>query len=80
MAAPATAAGLALPRGLTMDAAGNLYIADSANHRIRRISAAGIITTVAGQGTEAFAGDGAPAVSREPGLAARGRDFAGRTR
>lgn len=59
----ATAAGLALPRGLTMDAAGNLYVADSANHRIRRISAAGTIATVAGQGTEAFAGDGAPAVA-----------------
>jgi sugar lactone lactonase YvrE len=59
----ATAASLALPRGLAMDAAGNLYFADSANHRIRRISPAGAITTVAGQGTETFAGDGAPAVS-----------------
>ena len=59
----ATAAGLALPRGLTMDAAGNLYFADSANHRIRRISPTGVITTVAGQGMEAFAGDNAPAVA-----------------
>jgi sugar lactone lactonase YvrE len=59
----ATAASLALPRGLTMDAAGNLYFADSANHRIRRISPTGVITTVAGQGTENFAGDGAPAVA-----------------
>ena len=60
---PATAAGLALPRGLTMDSAGNLYFADSANHRIRRISPTGTITTVAGQGTENFAGDGAPAAA-----------------
>lgn len=60
---PATAAGLALPGGLTMDASGNLYVADSANHRIRLISAAGAITTVAGQGTETFAGDGAPALA-----------------
>jgi len=59
----ATAAGLALPRGLTMDAAGNLYVADSANQRVRRISTSGTITTVAGQGTETFAGDGAPAVA-----------------
>jgi len=59
----ATAAGLALPRGLAMDAAGNLYFADSANHRIRRISPSGVITTVAGQGTEAFAGDNAAAAA-----------------
>jgi hypothetical protein len=58
----ATGAGLALPRGLTIDAVGNIYVADSGNHRVRRISA-GTISTVAGQGTEAFAGDGAPAVA-----------------
>jgi sugar lactone lactonase YvrE len=62
--ATATTSTLALPHGITLDAAGNLYLADTANHRIRRIDAVtGIITTVAGDGTQAFAGDGAPAIS-----------------
>jgi hypothetical protein len=56
-------AGLALPRGLTVDAAGNVVVADSANHRVRTISPAGVITTVAGEGTQTFAGDGGPAVA-----------------
>ena len=56
--APATSSQLALPHGLTIDAAGNLYLADTANHRIRRIDAAtGIITTIAGTGTQGFSGD-----------------------
>jgi sugar lactone lactonase YvrE len=60
----ATTATLALPHGLTIDPAGNLYLADTANHRIRRIAAAtGIITTVAGDGTQTFSGDGAPAIT-----------------
>ncbi|WP_353061998.1 Ig-like domain repeat protein [Tunturibacter psychrotolerans] len=57
----ATAANLALPHGLTSDSAGNLYLADTANHRIRRIDATtGIITTVVGDGTQTFAGDNGP--------------------
>jgi sugar lactone lactonase YvrE len=57
-------ANLALPHGITLDPAGNLYLADTANHRIRRIDATtGIITTVAGDGTQAFAGDGGPAIA-----------------
>jgi len=56
--AAASSAALALPHGLTVDTAGNLYIADTRNHRIRRIDAvSGRITTVAGDGTQAFAGD-----------------------
>lgn len=54
----AAAASLALPHGLALDAAGNLYIADTGNNRIRRIDAkTGVITTVTGNGTQAFAGD-----------------------
>ncbi|HMF62948.1 MAG TPA: Ig-like domain repeat protein [Edaphobacter sp.] len=60
----ATTATLALPHGLTIDAAGNLYLADTANHRIRRIDATtGIITTIAGQGTQTYSGDAGPATT-----------------
>ncbi|MDE2717953.1 MAG: NHL repeat-containing protein, partial [Chloroflexota bacterium] len=55
---PATAAELNSPFGLAFDDADNLYIADSGNHRIRRIDlATGIITTLAGSGSPAFEGD-----------------------
>lgn len=60
----ATSAQLDLPLGLTFDSSGNLYIADSANQRIRKISG-GTITTVAGDGTGGYAGDGAAATSAE---------------
>jgi sugar lactone lactonase YvrE len=60
----ATTATLALPHGLTIDTIGNLYLADTANHRIRRIDATtGIITTIAGEGTQAFRGDNGPAAT-----------------
>ena len=61
----ASGAALALPRGLSLDAAGNLYLADSANHTVRRIDAVtGVLTTVAGSGAEAYLGDnGAPTVA-----------------
>jgi uncharacterized protein (TIGR03437 family) len=47
---PATSAAIAGPAGLAFDAAGDLYLADSANDRVRRVSPSGIITTVAGAG------------------------------
>jgi sugar lactone lactonase YvrE len=58
----ATAASLAGPTQIALDSAGNLFIADSSNNRIRRIDAvSGIITTAAGSGTSGFSGDGGPA-------------------
>jgi uncharacterized protein (TIGR03437 family) len=56
--APAANAGLANPQGLWMDGKGNLYIADTGNHRVRMVNPAGIITTVAGNGLATFSGDG----------------------
>ncbi len=60
---PATQAALSGPRGVAVDASGNIYIADNGNHRIRKVSTAGIITTIAGSGLEGFSGDGGPATS-----------------
>jgi hypothetical protein len=58
--------GGAPPAGrLAFDAAGNLYFADSRNHRIRRIDTSGIITTVAGNGNPGYTGDGGPAMLAE---------------
>jgi sugar lactone lactonase YvrE len=61
---PATVAQLNNPSGVALDAAGNLFIADGRNNRIRRVDAAGTITTVAGGGSEGL-GDGGPATSAQ---------------
>jgi sugar lactone lactonase YvrE len=62
----ATSAELCAPIGLAVDAAGNLYIADVFNDRVRKVAAGtGIITTVAGNGTQGYSGDGAVATSAE---------------
>ena len=61
---PSTNALLNQPTGIVLDSAGNLYIADTGNNRIRKITATtGIITTVAGNGAQASSGDGGPATS-----------------
>lgn len=57
----ATQAQLAGPLGIALDRAGNLYIADNFNNRVRRVDANGIITTVAGNGISRYQGDGVPA-------------------
>ncbi|MEO8761249.1 MAG: T9SS type A sorting domain-containing protein [Bacteroidia bacterium] len=59
----ATAAQLNSQNGIAFDAAGNLYIADGSNNRIRMVNTLGIISTVAGTGTAGFAGDGGQATN-----------------
>jgi subtilase family serine protease len=62
---PATSAELRLPGGVAVDSVGDLFIADETNNRIRKVTAAGAISTVAGNGTPGFSGDGGPATSAE---------------
>ena len=71
---PATQAQLNHPAGMALDHAGNLFIADTLNHRVRKlVSATGTIVTLAGSGTAGYSGDGGPAaaaqLSRPGGLA-----------
>ncbi len=60
---PATAAKLNSPTSVAIDAAGNIYLTDDGNNVIRKISAAGIITTIAGNGTVGYYGDHGPATN-----------------
>lgn len=62
---PATSAQLHNPNGVAVDLEGNVYIADSANGRIRKVDLSGTITTVAGNGTAGYSGDGGAATSAE---------------
>ncbi len=63
--AAATAAELNSPEAVLSDSAGNLYIADTGNHRVRKISVTGIVTTLAGTGTAGNTGDGGPALQAQ---------------
>jgi uncharacterized protein (TIGR03437 family) len=68
--AAATAAQLAAPSGIAVEDAGNLYIADTGNHRIRLVTADGVIHTIAGIGGPGFSGDSGPALSAQLNLPA----------
>ncbi|MBW1781774.1 MAG: SMP-30/gluconolactonase/LRE family protein [Deltaproteobacteria bacterium] len=59
----AVEARLSYPYGISVDSAGALYISDTYNHRVRKVDMKGIISTVAGQGTPGYEGDGEPAGS-----------------
>ncbi|MCX6603177.1 MAG: hypothetical protein NTV52_06245 [Acidobacteria bacterium] len=63
----ATLAGVVSPTSVAFDLAGNLYVSESGNGKIRRVSPAGTLSTFAGTGTRGFAGDGGPAVAAQLG-------------
>ena len=61
----ATAAKLNYPSNIAFDKAGNMYITDMSNYRIRKVNTAGIITTIAGTGIQGYSGDGGNATAAE---------------
>ena len=62
---PANQAQLSRATDVALDSAGNIFIADSHNHRVRKVDPAGIIATVAGTGERGFSGDGGPATEAQ---------------
>jgi uncharacterized protein (TIGR03437 family) len=74
---PSVSALLNSPRSVAVDGAGNLFIADTGNNRVRRVSPSGFITTVAGIGTPGFSGDGGPAANAQLSVSAVAADSAG---
>ena len=66
-AGPATSAHLSSPAGVAVDGSGNLFIADTENNRVRKVTPQGTITTIAGNGKQGFSGDGGPATSAQLG-------------
>jgi uncharacterized protein (TIGR03437 family) len=65
---PATAAQISTIKGIAIDRWGNLYLSDTDNHRVRKISTSGVITTIAGTGVAGFSGDGGPAAAAQLNL------------
>ncbi|HTB06022.1 MAG TPA: T9SS type A sorting domain-containing protein [Bacteroidia bacterium] len=61
----ATVAKLNYPQGIAIDSSGNIFIADAFNNRIRKVNTSGIISTVAGNGTAGYSGDGGAATAAE---------------
>jgi uncharacterized protein (TIGR03437 family) len=62
---PAIKAGIGIPPDVAIDGAGNLYVVDRNNNRIRKVDTSGVISTFAGNGTSGFSGDGGPATSAQ---------------
>ena len=62
---PALQSALNVPVDVAVDRAGNIYIADQFNHRIRRVTPNGTISTIAGNGSAGYSGDGGPAISAQ---------------
>jgi uncharacterized protein (TIGR03437 family) len=65
---PATAAQISNIQGVAVDRWGNLYLSDTDNHRVRMVSASGVISTLAGTGVAGFSGDGGPASAAQLNL------------
>ena len=65
---PAIAAQISAIQGMAMDRFGNLFLSDTDHHRVRRVSASGVITTIAGTGAPGFSGDGGAATSAQLNL------------
>jgi uncharacterized protein (TIGR03437 family) len=62
---PATQAQLSCPHGVAVDSAGNLFIGDTENSRVRKVGPDGVISTIAGTGAQGLLGDGGPAVQAQ---------------